>query len=714
MKNLLTIGIVLFVGSILLAQNDEWDLFVNCEMVKDITHDANKIWCCTTGGIVTVDKNDYSLEYFNVTNTPMRYFSSVGEVERSSNGNLLFNHGDLYEYDGNNWTQYNDFTGQGVGVTCLTSGLNDSQLIGLSDGRILRKSPAGNFNLLQNMCLTNLVDSSVVDVYEESDSSLWACSYNGLCHFTGGQVTSYTSENSGLTETVVNCIEMDSAGVLWLGCYGLSVNGLNTFDGVNWASVDLTSIGLLSNVVRCMKIDGQGNIWVGTDGGLAVLKAGQWTAYTTFNSDLKGNVVLSIDVDEDGTAYIGTKFDLRNYTGLNILKDGQWTAISLSNSTLGSNYIEAITGKEGEVYVVAGANLSKKNLTGWERYQFPEFSGFSTFGHGVAMDSHGNPWVALNVGIVKLKDEQYSFFSHLPNNVPYDYLPTTLSIDGSDRIWLGTEEEGVYRFDGIDDWENFSTSNSPLLKNVIMDIQADGDTVWVGCGESGGFFKIVDDNWTHYSKANTPLPDKSSNWVEIIKIDGNHRKYLSPYGLCIFDDPLGDWTIYNPDNSDLPHVTVLSLAFEGDDIIWVGTVKGLVRIQGDVWKVYDGSNSPIASELVTALYVDSKNQKWIGTASGVSLFKDQLTPLIDVHATGYSKVIPNPSNGQFELDLEGLEGKIMGLEIFDGVGQLVHQEVGQVAGHKILVDMQQLPMGHYFCKVQTSGGSRVYKVFVAR
>ncbi|RFC54125.1 type IX secretion system anionic LPS delivery protein PorZ [Brumimicrobium aurantiacum] len=49
---------------------------------------------------------------------------------------------------------------------------------------------------------------------------------------------------------------------------------------------------------------------------------------------------------------------------------------------------------------------------------------------------------------------------------------TSIQIDGANRKWVGTANAGVFLLspDGLEVEQNFTTSNSPLLSNVIMDI----------------------------------------------------------------------------------------------------------------------------------------------------------------------------------------------------------------------------------------------------
>ncbi len=123
--------------------------------------------------------------------------------------------------------------------------------------------------------------------------------------------------------------------------------------------------------------------------------------------------------------------------------------------------------------------------------------------YDVAEDVNGHIWIATERGPFVLTDPK-SFFDDTPTftqvKVPRhdgtnyaDYLladvpVTTIAIDGGNRKWFGTANQGVYLVsaDGITTIHHFTTENSPLLSNVIYDIDINGLTGEVMIGTSAG------------------------------------------------------------------------------------------------------------------------------------------------------------------------------------------------------------------------------------
>jgi ligand-binding sensor domain-containing protein len=55
---------------------------------------------------------------------------------------------------------------------------------------------------------------------------------------------------------------------------------------------------------------------------------------------------------------------------------------------------------------------------------------------------------------------------------------TSIEIDGGNRKWIGTQSSGVFLFspDGVQEILHFTTDNSPLLTNNIIDIAINQET----------------------------------------------------------------------------------------------------------------------------------------------------------------------------------------------------------------------------------------------
>ncbi len=114
--------------------------------------------------------------------------------------------------------------------------------------------------------------------------------------FTQGLTT-----DDGLLSNFIRALAEDQDGVVWIG----TDKGLNF-----WFQGDVGErFGLISDDINVIAVDPRNNKWIGTSAGISVLSSdGQtWTHYTTENSPLVNNNVLSFAFDaKSGDVYIGT------------------------------------------------------------------------------------------------------------------------------------------------------------------------------------------------------------------------------------------------------------------------------------------------------------------------------------------------------------------------------------------------------------------------
>jgi len=131
--------------------------------------------------------------------------------------------------------------------------------------------------------------------------------------------------------------------------------------------------------------------------------------------------------------------------------------------------------------------------------------------YSFAEDLSGNLWLGTNQGVLVMYSP-YRLFTDgsvyaqeilIPRNDGSGYadpllgtqIVTSIEVDGANRKWLGTSDGGAYLVseDGLDEIAHFNTSNSPLLSNVIMDIEVDGVSGEVFFGTDKGIISYKGD-----------------------------------------------------------------------------------------------------------------------------------------------------------------------------------------------------------------------------
>lgn len=124
-------------------------------------------------------------------------------------------------------------------------------------------------------------------------------------------------------------------------------------------------------------------------------------------------------------------------------------------------------------------------------------------------DNNGHLWVGTNTGLFII-DNPENFFKNgifkqikVPRNDGTglaDYLMNgvyikSIAIDGANRKWIGTNDNGIYLLsaDGLEEIHHFTTENSPLPSNNIESIAIDHTTGEVFIGTNKGMASYTSD-----------------------------------------------------------------------------------------------------------------------------------------------------------------------------------------------------------------------------
>jgi len=243
-------------------------------------------------------------------------------------------------------------------------------------------------------------------------------------------------------------------------------------------------------------------------------------------------------------------------------------------------------------------------------------------------------------------------FNEFTYNLPTRKISSILATDDS-TVWVGfgkwnetnqryDSAKGVGRYNLLnpDDYKVWDEDDS--LFNQISDIKLDEDgNVWLGTWEEG-LYRYKDEDWEQYKKNCI-----SSNIIAVMMFDNNNdlwcgfsRLNLSPAskkGVSKFDG--FQWVNYNKNNSGIGNNVVYSLCEDKSGNIWFGHWGGGVAISivdsaENVWKNHTQSDTDwILSSSISLLECDGEGNVWIGgyAASpgpgGVTIWKPDSTYL---------------------------------------------------------------------------------------
>lgn len=225
--------------------------------------------------------------------------------------------------------------------------------------------------------------------------------------------------------------------------------------------LELTSLGNNSSCITDVDYDENGNLWILNGLSNKPLKVktadGNWYAYdlgATAKSKLTGRMVI----DYNGNKWFHARnAGLYGYKDNGTISDASDDEYKLLNS--GTN---------------TGA-LPSDNIT------------------ALAVDFDNEIWIGTDNGFAILYNSN-NIFDALPGgynvqriklkyegNVEYllgSTHITDIEVDGGNRKWMGTANTGIFLLsaDGLEILEHFTMENSPLISNVIMDMQINQKT----------------------------------------------------------------------------------------------------------------------------------------------------------------------------------------------------------------------------------------------
>ena len=282
---------------------------------------------------------------------------------------------------------------------------------------------------------TSDIGGNNVSAVAPDGRGVWVGTYTGLSRLKGAEWMDYSMFNEKLKDQSINCLMVDSRGVLWIGTDDY---GVIEFDGTHWTEYNSETRRLKMKFVKEIVQDRDGVYWIGvTLGGIVRYDGYTWDKFTPDDCDLLSDFVLDLAVDRANRKWITTN------AGVSVFNDRQWVSYTVQNSGLPDDIVPAVA-------------IDKNNVK-W----------FGTLGGLTSFD--GEEWRTWNTAN-----------SPLPSNQIND-----IAIDQDGLLWLGTNG-GVAVFDGVDRWEVFTQKNSQLPAGNIYKVATDAKgNRWFGNDSRG-------------------------------------------------------------------------------------------------------------------------------------------------------------------------------------------------------------------------------------
>jgi ligand-binding sensor domain-containing protein/signal transduction histidine kinase/DNA-binding response OmpR family regulator len=415
--------------------------------------------------------------------------------------------------------------------------------------------------------------------------------------------------STGLSYNSVLCVIQDHEGLLWVG----TREGLNKYNSVD---IDIyknqfnDSLSLSNNQINCIYETFNQDIWVGTARGLnrydRIKNIFRQYLVGTDSTGLSNGYVKCIVQNTDSCIWVGTS------NGLNILdpKCKYFKKLVLEDPpSFSNNVIALFRDRQNRIWIG-----TKGGLFMWEKNNFNK--------------------IELHSGLIKFEN-------------PFEIRDIKEDLNG--RIWVATEEYGIYSFEysngKIFNLTHRYSGNSEIISDHIRKIFIDKDILWLATLDGVCLIEKNTGKITNiaYSPSN-PEGIGNSSIHDVIK-DNSGGFWLATYTNGL--------NYYHPQNCLFPHFkripgmenSLSSNAITGflEDVsgnMWISTgaagVNYLNLHNNRFGKFLTAGKSGLSNDNVKSMSADQKGNLWIGTYKGLNLY--------NLTANSFTHFLHDPDN----------------------------------------------------------------------
>ena len=443
------------------------------------------------------------------------------------------------------------------------------------------------------------------------DNVLWLATEGGLVKYDSDtrQTTIYNRANASIPENDVLSVT-SNGGCVWLGTNN---KGVAQIEDNRLTSFTPRNSPLASRQYNMqMTHDRYGNLWIG--GLLSFYKydGDKWSVFTIPETQVCAMITYNaLAFDNSGKLWFG---------GLCTSRDGLFGYYSESTGIVRIPGINSVSGIAIDRHNNKWISTTEEGIVKYDGRDFTKFtSANSTIPsdrtHAITTDNNGNVWFGSSNFLVKYSGGEFTKYS-LPSTKKYDEVASLL-IDGK-NFWVGSTRSGLYKFEN-GELQHMDTYAS-LIPAERMDTTAtatDNGEIWIGT--SGGIIHIdKDDNRTVLMESNDTV-----NKVKDIHIDKDKNVWIALHftDTCLLRICGSDTVAFTTRNCPIERNSVTNISSDGENLLWVGTEKGLYSFDGNRWTSFNTPETPVNNARITNIATDSKNNLWCSVyGKGLCMF----------------------------------------------------------------------------------------------
>jgi len=470
----------------------------------------------------------------------------------------------------------------------------------------------------------------------------------------------------GLSNPTINSICEDKYGFLWLG----TDDGLSRYDGYEfkvYKNNPSDSTSLPGNTIYAISEDNNGDLWIGGNNVLVKYDRKKDTfirVKVDRGQNLNQPIIYKILIDKHNNIWVGT-----DAFGVHLLNPEKMTTkripFILNNEEIFNGYVYSIIETSNQEILAldygAGVFYYNKEANNFQLYN--NLSNEKTRGGLLVLheDEFNNIWIGGEESLLIYNRnnknlEKVEQFSRPAGSSLTKGIINILK-DKAGFLWLATLDEGLYRYNPVDN-KFFHFSRNSINKNGIKStgilslFQDSFGNIWIGT-RLDGLYK-VDPNKQPMNVIRIPDKLKTNSPADKITAVTKSEKYddvaIGTAGLGVFwkniqDDSYKNFKFEKNSNS-ITSNNISSLTIDAENNLWIGTDAGLNQINpisGKVSKYFSDRIPLYTGFFVKDLKFDNAGRLFVANTGGV----DILYP-----GQNIIKQIPSISNREFKTELQ--------------------------------------------------------------
>jgi ligand-binding sensor domain-containing protein len=421
------------------------------------------------------------------------------------------------------------------------------------------------------------------------DGSVWAPGRAGMVQVRDGVVALQSQ-----TPITAQVIAEATDGSVYAGLWDDSVGGLVRLQG-GVATFFGQADGLASRHVTALAAARDGTLWIGTRHGLTAFRGARFRTYG-ITDGLSSDVVSALHEDRDGSLWIGTRGG-----GLCRRRDDRFTCLRKADGLVDDHISALFEDNEGGLWIGGRAGLGRLRDTSVTMFTAREGLTLDATVETFAARS-GGVWVGTAGGGVSLFKDGRSITYDRRAGLPDDTIGALY--EARDRsLYFGVGSNRLVRLRN-GRAETINTGN-----RYVLAIAEDDEGLLLALREAG----LV----RYRAGRLEPFRTADGQQIKDPFIHVLHRArdgslWSGAGGLV----QVRDGTVRRPASLAKVPGNPFSIYDDAEGVLWVGTGRGLVRIERDVMTTYDTVPDLRDHRLDTVLE-DASGDLWMNSSIGI-------------------------------------------------------------------------------------------------